>query len=78
MKTKIKASTDLSLALAKRVAETAAKCASDIRVLFKDKSANAKSLMGVIALSYKKGADLVLVAEGKDAAHATEELKKIL
>lgn len=78
MKTKIIASKDLSLALAKRVAEMAAKSTSEVRVLFRDKGANAKSLMGVIALSFKKGAELYLVAEGRDAAHAIESLKSIL
>jgi len=78
MKSSIKAKADLTLALAKKVAECAAKCVSDIRVLTGNKSANAKSLMGVIALSYKKGADLILIAEGRDAAHAIEELKKLL
>ncbi|MBO4472420.1 MAG: HPr family phosphocarrier protein [Clostridia bacterium] len=78
MKSSIKAKADLTLALAKKVAECAAKCVSDIRVLAGNKSANAKSLMGVIALSYKKGADLILIAEGRDAAHAIEELKKLL
>ena len=34
--------------------------------------------MGVIALSFKKGAELYLVAEGRDAAHAIESLKSIL
>ena len=78
MKTKLKARADLSLALAKKVTETASSCTSDIRVLTGNKGANAKSLMGVIALSFKKGADLLLVAEGTDAAHAIEELKKLL
>jgi len=78
MKTAVKAKADLTLALAKKVAESAAKCVSDVRVLTGNKSANAKSLMGVIALSYKKGANLILIAEGKDAARAIEELKKLL
>ncbi len=78
MKIKIVASKDLTVALAKRVAETAAKHNSDVRILYRDKGANAKSLMGVIALSFKKGADLYLVAEGRDAARAIENLKSIL
>jgi len=78
MKIKLKARADLTLVLAKKVAECAAKCSSDIRLLTGNKSANAKSLMGVIALSYKNGAELILVAEGRDAAHAIEELKKLL
>ena len=78
MKTKWNASKDLTLALAKAIAETSAKKSSDIRIFCRDKGANAKSLMGVIALSFKKGESLLLVAEGKDAAAAIEELKKII
>lgn len=78
MKSKIVARRDLTLDLAKSIAETAAKHASDLRLLYRDKGANAKSLMGVVALSYKKGAEILLVAEGKDAAIAIENLKNIL
>ena len=78
MKTKIVAKRDLSLEVAKKVAETAAKKNSDIRILYRDKGANAKSLMGVIALSYKKGDELLVVAEGKDATLAVDSLKTIL
>ena len=78
MKVKTVASRDLTLALAKTIAERSAEKSADIRILCRDKGANAKSLMGVIALSFKKGEALYLVAEGKDAARAIEELKKIL
>ena len=78
MKTKIVASCDLTVALAKRVAEVSAKRSSEVRILYRNKGANAKSLMGVIALSFKKGAELFLVAEGKDAARAIEDLKSVL
>ena len=78
MKSKIVARRDLTLDLAKKIAETAAKHSSDLRLLYRDKGANAKSLMGVVALSYKKGAEILVVAEGKDAAHAIENLKNIL
>ena len=78
MKSKVTAKSDLTLALAKRVSVLASGFLAEIRLLHRDKSANAKSLMGVIALSFKKGAELLLAAEGKDAARAIEELKKIL
>ena len=78
MKVKVKATKDLTLAVAKSICETAAKKASEIRILYRDKVANAKSLMGIVALSYKKGTELLVVAEGKDAARAIDELKKIL
>ena len=78
MKTQVVASKDLTLSIAKNVAEEAQKRTCEIRILYRDKGANAKSLMGIVALSYKKGAVLSLVAEGGDAARAIEELKKIL
>lgn len=78
MRSKVTASKDLTLALAKTLSETAAKHHSEIRLLYRDKVANAKSLMGVVALSYKKGAELYLVAEGKDAARATDAVKALL
>ena len=78
MKMRIVARRDLTLDLAKKIAEIAAARVSDIRILYRDKGANAKSLMGVVALSYKKGAELLLAAEGRDAAQAIESLKTIL
>ena len=77
MKSKIIASKDLTLAVAKAIAENAAKRTSEIRILYRDKVANAKSLMGVVALSFKKGAELHIVAEGADAARAIEGLKSL-
>lgn len=78
MKTKLTATRDLTLTGAKSIAAVAQKYAAEIRILCRDKGANAKSLMGVIALSYKKGETLYLVAEGKDAARASEEIGKYL
>ena len=78
MKIKVNATRDLTLAIAKSIAETAGKSQSDLRILCRDKGANAKSLMGVVALSYKKGESLVIVADGRDAARAVEEIKKYL
>ena len=78
MKVTIKAKKDLDLATAKEIAQTAGKFKAESRLLFRDKGANAKSLMGIVSLSFKKGSELCLVAEGKDAAEALDALKKIL
>ena len=78
MRSKVTASKDLNLAAAKTVAENAAKLSAEIRILYRDKVANAKSLMGVVALSFKRGAELIVAAEGKDAALAIEKIKKLL
>ena len=78
MKIKHIATRDLTLEIAKRIAETAGKTAADTKILCRDKGANAKSLMGVIALSYRKGETLWLIAEGRDADRVIETLKTIL
>ena len=78
MKLTVKATTDITLAQAKRIAETAAQARSETRILYGDKGANAKSLMGVISLAYKKGSLLTVYAEGRDAAQAIERLQSIL
>ena len=78
MKLKIKATRDLTLATAKTIAETAAKRKAESRILFRDKGANAKSLMGIVALSYKKGDELLLYAEGAEAERAIKEIKELL
>ena len=78
MRIAVTAKNDLTLPLAKRLAETASASRAEVRLLFKDKGANVKSLMGLISLSYKKGSALTLVAEGKDAEKVTEKLKALL
>jgi len=78
MKVRITAKADLNLIKAKTIAEAASRSHADVRLLFGDKSANAKSLMGVVSLSYKKGSDIVIHAEGKDAEKAIESLRALI
>lgn len=78
MKSTLIASADLTLAVAKKIAQTAGGFQSEIRLLYRDKGANAKSLMGVVSLAYKKGAELSLFADGKDAAAAIRAIGSVL
>ena len=78
MKLVLTAKSDLTLPLAKRLAEAASETRADVRLLYKDKGANVKSLMGLVSLSYKKGSALILVTEGKDAEKAAERLRALL
>ena len=78
MKVLLTAKSDLTLPLAKRLAEAASETRADVRLLYKDKGANVKSLMGLVSLSYKKGSALILVTEGKDAEKAAERLRALL
>ena len=78
MKVMVTAKTDLTLPLAKRIAETASATRADVRLLYKDKGANAKSLMGLVSLSYKKGSVLTIVAQGKDEDKASAAIRALL
>ncbi len=50
--------------------QTAAQFQSKIRVQFDDKTANAKSMLGVMKLGASKGDTIVVRAEGEDAEQA--------
>ena len=78
MRITVTATSDLTLPLAKRIAETASATRADVRLLYRDKGANAKSLMGLVSLSYKKGSALTLVTQGKDEEKAAEAIRALL
>ncbi|RAK11723.1 phosphocarrier protein [Halanaerobium saccharolyticum] len=50
------------------------KFSSEIKVIFKDKEVNAKSIMGLMSLGIGKGNEITVKAEGSDADEAVEEL----
>ena len=50
--------------------QTASRFASDIQLEYKGKSVNLKSIMGVMSLGVGQGADVVITADGEDAADA--------
>ena len=54
--------------------QTAARFQSQIKVQFGDKTANAKSIMGVMKLGVSMGDSIVVQAEGEDAEQAIATL----
>ncbi len=54
------------------------KCASafrsDVKLIYKKKEVNAKSLLGILMLAASKGAKINIVAEGVDAEDAVNSL----
>ncbi|MEN3930178.1 phosphoenolpyruvate--protein phosphotransferase [Microvirga sp. W0021] len=51
---------------------------SDIKILFGDLSANAKSVVGIMGLSTRKGDIVRIEASGEDAAEALNELTQLI
>ena len=56
----------------------AARAAADIRVEANGRSANAKSILDVLALGAIGGTELVISASGADAAEALERLSELV
>lgn len=57
---------------------TAGKFAADITLDYKGKSVNLKSIMGVMSLGVPHNAEIVVTAEGEDAAEALVALEETL
>lgn len=58
--------------------QTASKFASDIQLEYKGKSVNLKSIMGVMSLGVGQGADVVITADGADAAEALAGIEETM
>lgn len=63
---------------AARIAEAAKAEPYNIRIRFNDKTANAKSATAIMGLGAKKGATLVVEADGAQAAGALDRLSKLI
>jgi phosphotransferase system HPr (HPr) family protein len=58
--------------------QTANKFKSIIKVQYKEREANAKSIMGILTLGASQGAMVTLSAEGDDAEQALEGLRGLV
>ena len=58
--------------------QTAAKFSADIEVTHGETTANAKSILAVLTLGAHKGAEILISAEGEDAAEALKALEELV
>lgn len=63
---------------ASKITNEASKYKSDIKILMDGKTANAKSLINLMALGVKKNNKIEIQAKGLDEAAAIEGIEKIL
>lgn len=54
--------------------QAASKFASEINLIYKGKSVNLKSIMGVMSLGVGQGSDVVITVEGEDEVEAMETI----
>ena len=58
--------------------QEANKYASDIFVEKQGKAVNAKSIMGIMSLAISNGTEVIIKADGADAAQAVEKLAELI
>jgi phosphocarrier protein len=58
--------------------QTASQFESNIRIFFNGKEANGKSLLSILGLGIKKGAQITLQAEGEDCQSALQKLNDLV
>lgn len=58
--------------------QTASKFSSEIRIQIEEKSVNAKSIMGLIALGELDGKNIIIQVNGKDEEEALNEISDFL
>ncbi|MCL2372046.1 MAG: HPr family phosphocarrier protein [Defluviitaleaceae bacterium] len=64
--------------LAAQLVQKASQFKSHISIVADEKTANAKSIMGIISLNMQGGNIIKLIVEGEDAQQAAPELEEIL
>lgn len=74
----VKNPTGLHLRPAGILCKTAIRFQSKINIQFKDTTANAKSVLGVLGACIKTGDEIELICEGEDETEALEVLTKAI
>lgn len=74
----VNSSTGLHARPATLLVKKASSFKSNIYIEYKDKKANAKSLIGVLSLGVSKGAMITISINGDDEVYAMEELERII
>lgn len=74
----LKDTVGLHAALASKVVQTASKFDVDIRLEYKDKTVDAKSILGLISLAIPSGKNIKIIADGDQAEKAINEIEKLI
>jgi len=63
---------------AAKLVDTAKKFESKIELMFRERTVDCKSIMGVITLGAQKNNELDLIIEGEDESSALEAIRKLV
>ena len=74
----LKSTVGLHASLASKLVLTASKYDVDVKLHYKDKIVDAKSILGLMSLAIPSGENIVITAEGVDAEKALASIEKLL
>lgn len=74
----IKSTAGLHASLASKVVQLSTKYDCEVKLLYKDRIVDAKSILGLMSLAIPQGENITLRATGKDAEKVLEDVTKIL
>jgi len=74
----LKDTAGLHAALASKVVQTASKYNVDVRLEYKDKVVDAKSILGLISLAIPSGKNITIIADGDQAEKAITDIEKLI
>ena len=74
----VKSTAGLHARLAAKIVQVASKYDVDVRLVYSDKTIDAKSILGLMSLAVPQGENVTLIAIGANAKEAIADIEKVL
>ncbi len=74
----VKSTVGLHASLAAKVVQAASKYAVDINLIYKDKTIDVKSILGLMSLAIPSGENVIIEANGDQAEAAIADIEEVL
>ena len=74
----VKSTVGLHASLAAKVVQAASKYAVDINLIYKDKTIDVKSILGLMSLAIPSGENVIIEANGDKAEYAIADIEEVL
>ena len=74
----VKSTAGLHARLAAKIVQVASKYDVDVRLVYSDKTIDAKSILGLMSLAVPQGENVTLIAIGTNAKEAIADIEKVL
>ena len=74
----VKSTVGLHASLAAKVVQAASKYSVDINLIYKDKTIDVKSILGLMSLAIPSGENVIIEANGNQAEAAIADIERVL